>query len=301
MTPEMSMEIRLIDSKEIDAKRWDELVQKTGATVYNHRHYLDSLSENWLAVIWGDYDGAIAIPYSIRLGIKGIFTPNFIRALDWMGQKPGNMVEVEKILKQHFKRADFNVNQQLFSDCEERIYQNIASEDLISLGSQTKRGIKKFEKTALSIEKMKVEDVFPLVVSELRSKVKDLNDNDFQRFEKLLFDYDRNQCTCYGIRSENLHAAIILIEWDAEVLYIKGGVDEFGKQNGLMHALMFDAIQRAFKKGKSFSFEGSFVSSVRQFNLGFGAADKVYYNWEWDNSPWWFRLLLKLKKYFKQF
>lgn len=293
----MFEEIQLIERKYIDIDRWDELVRTTGAAVYNQRYYLDSLSENWCAVIWGDYAGAMAVPYSIRLGVKGIFTPNFIRALDWIGEKPGNLMEIEMLLKQHFKRANFNTGQQLFSGCEERIYQVIETEDAVSIGSQTKRGIKKFEKTGLFIEKMEVEDVLPVIVSELRAKVKDLNNNDFKRFEKLLLHYDRNQCSCYGIRGSSVHAAIILIEWNNEILYIKGGVDEFGKQNGLMHALMFDRIKDAFKNGKIFSFEGSFIPSVRQFNLGFGAKDKAYYSWKWDHSPWWFRLLLKMKQW----
>ena len=143
---------------------------------------------------------------------------------------------------------------------------------------------------------METPEAIPLVFSELREKVKSLNEIDFRRFEALLSNYDRESCYCYGIRGEVIHAAIILIKWKNEVLYIKGGVDEFGKQNGLMHALMADSIKNAFKDGAKFSFEGSFVPSVRRFNLGFGAKDKVYYSWKWDNSPWWFRLLLTLKR-----
>jgi hypothetical protein len=292
----MADTLQLIHRTEIDVARWDTLVQQSQASVYNQIFYLDTLSENWYAIVLNDYQGAMAVPYTVRLGIKGIFTPNFIRSLDWMGKKPIDFFQVELLLKKEFSRCDLNTGQQLFSQSKELTYQHFDSEDEISLGSQTKRGIKKFEKTALVIEKINISEALPLIVSELRGKVKSLTESNFKQFETLLLNYDEQRCHCYGIRGEAIHAAIILIEWNNEVLYIKGGVDEFGKQNGLMHALMADSIRNAFKNGSKFSFEGSFVSSVRQFNLGFGAKDKLYYSWKWDNSPWWFKLLLKFKK-----
>lgn len=292
----MSNVLKLIHRREIDENRWNMLVSQPEISVYNQLYYLDVLAENWCAVVLDDYRGAIAVPYTIRAGVKGIFTPNFIRALDWMGEEPVDFLKVESLLKKEFKRGDFNTTQQLFSSGTELVYQCFDSEDEFSLGSQTKRGIKKFEKTDLVIEKIEISEAIPLVFSELREKVKSLNEIDFRRFETLLINYGRELCYCYGVRGEVIHAAIILIKWKNEVLYIKGGVDEFGKQNGLMHALMVDSIRNTFKDGYKFSFEGSFVPSVRQFNLGFGAKDKIYYSWKWDNSPWWFKFLLKLKK-----
>lgn len=290
----MSTKIEIVERKNIDTERWKELVRSSEATVYNQLFYLDTLSENWCALVIDDYKGALAIPYSIRLGVKGIFTPNFIRSLDWMGTKPENFEAVEKLLRKQFRRANFHTTTQLFSNSENRVYQSFEKNGVLNFDSQTKRGIKKFEKTGLQIELLPIEMVLPLVVGELKEKVKDLRQIDFQRFEALLLNYP---CFCYGIKSnETVHAGIILIEWNNEILYIKGGVDAFGKQNGLMRALMASQISKAIEEGKTFNFEGSSVPSVRQFNLGFGATESIYYSWKWDNSPWWFRFLLKFKK-----
>lgn len=290
----MSNKIEIVERKYIDSKKWEQLVLSSKATVYNQVEYLDALSENWCALIIDDYSGALAIPYTIRLGVKGIITPNFIRSLDWMGEKPANFSDIELLLKKQFRRANFHTNTALFKNSEERVFQFIKKDTTLNWGSQTKRGIKKFEKTGLTIENIPIETVLPLVIDELRSKVKDLNTTDFQRFENLLLNYP---CFCVGIQSTNgIHAGIILIEWNNEILYIKGGVDEFGKKHGLMHALMAHQLSKTLEEGKDFNFEGSSVESVRQFNLGFGASENVYFSWKWDNSPWWFRLLLKLKK-----
>lgn len=291
----MLHELQIIERSQLDTNRWNELVKSSNASVYNQLHYLDTLSENWCALVWGDYAGAMAIPYTVRLGVKGVFTPNFIRSLDWMGEKPDDFRDVERLLRKQFKRANFNTNEALFSDSSERVYQYFETEEALQLGSQSKRSIKKFEKTGLQVEQINVSEALPLVISELQAKVKELKAVDFQRFEKLLLEYDTNQCHCYGIKGETLHAAIILIEWNNELLHIKSGVDTFGKQHGFMHALMNDVIQKTFEQGKKFSFEGSFVDSVRQFNLGFGAKDKTYFSWIWDASPWWFNLIQKIK------
>lgn len=292
----MQQKIQFIDRNLIDEKKWEQLVQKTGATVYNQLIYLDTLAENWMALIVNDYEAGIALPYTIRLGVKNLYTPNFIRAVDWMGEIPHNKEQIESDIKQRFHRANFNLNQELFSETKQIVFQVIEDRESIVLGSQTKRGIKKFEKTGLEIKQCSINDALPLIVNELRSKVESLRDIDFTRFEKLLLNYNQSSLTCYGIESDKtIHAAIILIEWGKVVLHIKSGVDDYGKKNGLMHALMYAVIERTINNKRTFSFEGSFVASVKQFNIGFGAKNRVYYSWNWNHSPWWFKMLQKLK------
>lgn len=292
----MSNEIRIVKRSELDSNKWMDLVHQSDASVYNQIHYLDSLAEHWVALVLGDYQGGMAIPYTIRLGVKGIYTPNFLRAVDWMGERPADFSKVETLLKANFTRAHLKVNQAIFDTQAEFFFQQINQWEDVKLGSQSKRSIKKFDKTGLQIESIRLDEALPLVVDELKAKVKGLRTIDFLRFQNLLLNYDPDKCFCFGIRGNGLHAATILIEWKDQWLYIKGGVDAYGKQHGCMHALMYDSIQRAFDKGKRFSFEGSTVDSIRQFNLCFGAKDQTYFSWNWNHSPWWFRILLTLRK-----
>jgi len=292
----MSKEIRIVKRRDLDYNKWMKLVNENNSTVYNQVHYLDSLSEHWLAVIVGDYQGGMAVPYTIRLGVKGIYTPNFLRAVDWLGEKPTDFGKVASLLKEKFTRANLNINQELFDVKSTLFFQKLDDSSTFKLGSQSKRSIKKFKKTELAISSITIEEALPLVVGELKSKVKGLKTIDFLRFQNLLLNYDSEKCFCFGVRGSSLHAAAIIIEWNNQWLFIKGGVDAFGKQNGCMHALMQECIQKAFENGKKFSFEGSNVESVRQFNLGFGAVNQPYFNWNWNNSPWWFRLLLTIRK-----
>ncbi|MEZ4890098.1 MAG: hypothetical protein R2779_05925 [Crocinitomicaceae bacterium] len=51
------------------------------------------------------------MPYTIRLGVKGLFTPNFIRSLSWLGDLPNDFNDVEIKLKNEFKRANYHIDQ----------------------------------------------------------------------------------------------------------------------------------------------------------------------------------------------
>ena len=83
--------MELISKNNIDRKRWDQLVESTpGATVYNRSLFLDALAEDWCVVIIGEYQAGMAIPFTRRMGVKGIYTPNFIRSLNWLGSPLGD-------------------------------------------------------------------------------------------------------------------------------------------------------------------------------------------------------------------
>lgn len=293
----MNNRLQIVERANINEEKWNQLLQRSSASVYNQLYYLDSLSEHWCALIYDDYKGAIALPYTIRLGVKGLFTPNFIRSLSWLGDLPNDFNDVEIKLKNEFKRANYHIDQLLFKEISERVFQLIKSSEQIKIGSQTKRALKKFEKSGMIIQQVEISRGIDLIVKELQNKVKNLREIDFVRFKQLLLHYNLSTISCWTAqKNDSIHASLILIEWNNEVLYIKGGVDEIGKKEGAMHGLMHQVIQTTLKHNKIFSFEGSTIESVRQFNCGFGAADSVYYMVKWDNSPWWFKLLNKLRK-----
>src|SRR5690606_30728753 len=98
--------MQLVPQDKIDRKRWDQLVASTKeATFYNASRVLDALAENWSVLIIGDYEGGMAVPFSVRLGVKGIYTPNFVRSLNWLGKQPEDFSAVEALLRQEFKRC----------------------------------------------------------------------------------------------------------------------------------------------------------------------------------------------------
>lgn len=292
--------MKLLDQKNIDRKRWEDLVLRNeDATIYNQSIFLDELAENWMLLVNDEYTIGLPIPYTIRLGVKGVYTPNFIRTIDWVGLNNANqqqiISEAQSILKQNFKLVHLKMIKPSFDGMStDLIFQEV--QGVLSMNSQAKRSIKKFLKSDLTIQNVQIEQVLTVVSEELTEKVKDLNENDINRFEALLTSYPTEKLWVLGVLENNeVVGGLVFIKWKNTFHYVKGGARKSAKDQGAMYAMMESAINYAFDQNLKVDFGGSNVAGVRQFNTAFGGTDIHYSEWKWDNSPFWFKLLKKLK------
>jgi len=288
--------LKIIESNNIDRKKWNLLAEQSKVSFQNFSLFLDTLSENWCAIILDNYRGGIAIPYTVRLGIKGVFSPPLTSPLSWLGEKPDNFAEINLMLRNYFKRAYFTSYEQLLPDGEKRIYQRIKYQNDYEVSYSTRRNLSKFKRKNLTIQEIEVSQSLSFVFSTLGNKV----DVGSQKFTRQLTSFFRSypQCYCYGIKNETqdiLHACVILVESSTEITSLYCASDTFGKKNKMMYALIHRGIQLSISKKKDFNFGGSSIESIRAFNLRFGSEDNFYYCWKWENSPWWFRFILKLR------
>lgn len=292
--------MKLIPKDTIDRARWDNLVLKdANASIYCQSLFLDHLAENWMLLINEDYSCGIPIPFTVRLGVKGIYTPNFIRTVDWVGLTENNRLETiaqaESILKNNFKLASLRTLKNHFStSSDEWVFQEL--EGTIKLNSQAKRSCKKFQKSDLTIELVELNTVLPIVSEELMEKVVSLRIIDIQRFESFLESFPEAKMKVFGTkRKDEILGGLIFIEWKNTFHYVKGGARKEAKDQGAMYAMMEFAIDYGLSKGLKIDFGGSNVKGVRQFNAAFGGVDVPYFEWKWDNSPFWFKTLKALK------
>jgi len=290
--------LQLIESQHIDKEKWNLLAQQTKVSFQNFSLFLDTLAEHWCAIILDDYRGGIAIPYTVRLGVKGIFAPPMTAPFSWIGEKPDNFAEINLILRKKFQRSYYTHYDSLFYNNQTKIYQRINYTSDYKISYSTRKNVHKFERTGLKIQKVNVEQILEFVVSELHTKMNVLTPHFVARLRIFLSNYEHNYC--YGIfdtDTNRLHAGMILLESHNEITSIHCATDAFGRKNRMMYALTHKAILLAMEKRKDFNFGGSSIDSIRYFNHRFGAEDNFYYCWEWDNSPFWFHLLLKLRNW----
>lgn len=292
--------MKLIHQEDIDKERWDKLVlSDQGASIYCQSVFLDSLAENWSLLIDDNYSCGLPIPFTVRLGVKGIYTPNFIRTVDWVGLTENNRLETiskaESILKKNFKLASLRMLGNHFSRSNsEWVFQELVGE--IKLNSQAKRSCKKFQKSDFIIERVELNDVLSIVSEELMDKVASLRIIDIERFESFLHAYPKAQMHVFGTKKKDeILGGLIFIEWKNTFHYVKGGARKEAKDQGAMYAMMEFAINHALSQGMKIDFGGSNVKGVQQFNAAFGGVDVPYFEWKWDHSPFWFKSLKALK------
>ena len=89
------MRIRYFKNNEINYYRWDRCIKNSfNSLIYGYSWYLNTVCQNWDALIEGDYETVMPLPIVRKLGFKGIKTPNFIGSLGIFSSK---LISNEKI------------------------------------------------------------------------------------------------------------------------------------------------------------------------------------------------------------
>jgi len=292
--------IQLIDSQFIDEKKWDQLVERTQANIQNQRVFLDSLCENWSAIIVGDFIAAMALPYTKRAGLKGLFAPPITAPLSWMGECLPDMDKVKELIEKNFSRGRLTAYQPLFSDFSIQTIQTVPYHDNYVISYNTKHNINKFKRTKLNVQSIDIHRVLTFIQTELNEQMSVFTPAFTGRLERFFNQCDPSLLHSYAIcdnsTEQSICAGLICVESPGELNALFCASNAYGKKHRMMYALMHHAIQVARSKQKLFNFGGSSIPSIRYFNLRFATQEQTYYCWEWDNSPYWFRSLMKLKQ-----
>lgn len=65
----------LISAERLDKGAWDDFVTQHKATIFSTSTYLDATADNW-SVYWKkDENWGVALPFTVRLGVKTLYQP----------------------------------------------------------------------------------------------------------------------------------------------------------------------------------------------------------------------------------
>lgn len=297
--------MKFIQRKDIDLKKWDALVKSDSKnSAFSLSTYLDAVSENWCVLTDDNYSNGIALPFTINFGVKTCYTPIFVRLLDWCGEKKVEDQTFISLLKKEFAAGQLSSSLLLSEEPkEEFVCQFIEKDQEVVLNSQAKRMLAKFKKSSMSFEFVtSTDEVFQHIYKELPKKVSSLNDRSLSSLEKLVAQLQaENLLKVLVVKEEKVVVGgIFLVEFKGSLLYLKGAFTAESKKEGAMYAIMEKAIAYSKEKGLNFDFGGSRVEGVRRFNVNLGGEDRVYYSYNWDNAPLWFKWLKKAKHAWKR-
>lgn len=296
--------MKIIDRENIEIEKWDALVKSNPEnSVFSLSAYLDAVAENWCIYVDAEYSRGIALPFTIRLGVKTCYTPIFVRYLEWFGEKSIDGKALLEILKKEFPQGHFSCKDLHTETTEKLIFQAISKDQVPVFGSQAKRMFAKFEKSKMAIDLSNEEkQIMQHIYAELPKKVASLNSTSLPKLEKLIIALKTLDLleTIVVKDKEELVGGLFLVEFNNSVLYLKGAFTPESKKEGGMYAAMKTAVTLAKQKGLNFDFGGSRVEGVRRFNVNLGGEDIMYFSFQWDNSPIWFKVLKKAKQTWKK-
>lgn len=292
--------MKIIEREHIRIDLWNSLVANTPESgFFSYAWYLDATAENWCVLVNEDYSAGIALPFTKKLGVELLYTPIFVRYVEWLGDSSFSK-EANRLIRERFSNMHISIRTKLLGvGYEEYVYQEIRSVNERKLGSQGKRMLNKAAKNELSVL---VEDdyhpVLDIVKSELKGKFEGIDSTSLLALEKL-FEAGSAQgvLKTYTLKNEG---GIVCFENKHSLLYLKGTVSSKMKEKGGMYLALNMAIVHALTENKVFDFGGSRVEGVKRFNHNLGGSDVHYYCYKLDRTPFWFKFARRIKKTWKK-
>lgn len=286
--------MRIVQRKNIDVKLWDEKIENSPLqNPFIHSWALNATATDWWAVVNDDYSFLLPLPIDNKWGVKRVRQHYFSRQLDWIGSE-NQFQQALVLVKKQFKEFDFGVSLTTSIEKTKRFqWLNYAEEIMYS--KNTKRILKK--KHFEVVEKKEVEKFLEIYKNNAFQKFKQPTEN-LYRLERLIeVVFSKNKAKMFVIEEDNeVKAAAIFIDYKTTRTYLIGDATPEMKKKGAIFYLLDYGIQNAPNNCEIFDFGGSNVDSVANFYKKMGGKDSFYSHVHWENYPFWFSLLKRLKR-----
>jgi hypothetical protein len=292
--------LKLVPRKEIDVLKWDDLIAHSPAeTIYPYCWYLDTVAENWSALIVDDYRFVMPLVWKKKVGMKYIYQPFYTQQLGVFSREyvePELIQRMLKILYKKFRFAGLNFNaknlvgeEKPFTVDDKSNYVMTLNQDYDThykgFSSNAKRNIKKSMEFSEQVERnLPVEE---LVRLKRENDVIRRSEADYRWLEKVLETIQQNDAgKIYAIRKESeISAAAFFAFSKTRGIYLLSASSQKGKEQRGMFRIVDNFIQDYAGSGIILDFEGSNLPSVARFFAGFGAQADIYQGVSFNRLP----------------
>jgi hypothetical protein len=305
---ESPTDIRYLERNEIDISKWDRcILQAPNGLIYARSFYLDSMAENWSALVAGDYQYVMPLTWNKKFGFTYLYQPYFTKALGVFGMQ--GALEISSFLEaipEKFKYWDIDLNENNFVSYEnKKLNQYARTNYFLSLQEEYDHIKLQYKRLANRMKKKAIENQLQILRGENPAMVIDFYRKDYAKQHRSIpvSIYER-LANCTGIAMENQLAdtylarsangetlAYYIILQDEHFIYsLLGGSSMEGKKLGAFY-LLTDAIIRDHAGTKKiFRFEGSDIPGISFFDTLFGPEKISYQHLVMNKLPFPFRL-----------
>ncbi len=293
------MNIIYIKHKDINKNRWDEVITLSpNGRIYAYSWFLDAFTGNrWDALIIGDYEYIMPIPWIRKFGICSVLTPIGIQQLGIYSTKEISTDLFELFIKKipyKYRYINLNVN------CDE---QNFSDEiiltrkinyylDINKPYIEVRRGYRKNTIRNLKTEEYFIFEYSTDIDAVLKSTVKYIfpttNHEKYEIYRKAHYiALERGNVLCCLLKDEKgneLASALFLID-RKRVYYMMSVQTPEGKKKNAIYFLIDQFIQQNCRKIEILDFEGSNIPSIAEFFSRWGSSVEYYTNVELFRFP----------------
>ncbi len=300
--------LKYIKQKDIDFNKWDRcIIKSVNGLVYAYSWYLDIVSPDWDALVYGDYEIVMPLTLNKKFGFKYLYQPFFTQQLGvFSSSKIDDAILklfLESILTK-YKFIDINLNKynkpvdsDKFTITNRVTYELDLIEDYSAIyakySDNHKRNLKKARQNKLSvIQGLMPNEVFNLVSKNI--KIPNLGGNNINMLRQLIAaGIRKNLAYLYGVYDKNnmLVAAAYFIRTRDKVCFILSVSSEEGKALRAMFLVIDTFIKDFAGRNLTLDFEGSNIDGIARFYRGFGANKFIYSNIRVNRLPFPINLL----------
>ena len=300
--------IRYLERNEIDIVKWDLCIEKaSNGVIYARSFYLDTMTENWSALVSGDYHSVMPLTWNRKFGIKYLYQPYYTKVLGVFG----NTTEISGFINaipEKFRYWDIDLNENNYvSGVNQRLLSRERTNYFLSLENEYPQISQHYKRLANRMIKKAINSRLQIFRGEDPALIVQLYQRDYaSRHLKISNSIYKKLAQCSAIAFNNKQAetylaksisgeilAYYMVLIDQNFIYsLIGGSTLEGKLQGAFYLLTDSAIRDHAGSGKTFRFEGSDIPGVAFFNTLFGTQKRYYQHLVMNRLP----LILRLFK-----
>lgn len=295
--------IRYLKHDDIDPAKWDACIERAAnGLIYAYSFYLDHLSTHWDALVLGDYEAVMPLPWRKKFGIHYLYQPTFIA----QGGVFGNTVDEEMVgnflqaIPKKFRLIEINLNPgNIFSvptgfenlGTNYVLPLNASYQDIYSNYKENHKGsIKRAINSGCIVKtNIAVDEIIAISKEQLRTVVT-ISDDHWNRFRQLYqYLHQLQKAVTYGIfnQQDQLLASGVYFFSHNRAYYILAGNHPNGKTLGASHYLIDRFIADYAGSNLLLDFEGSDIRDLAFFYSRFGANAEAYPVIRINRLPWY--------------
>ncbi len=293
------MEIQHLKHYQIDTAKWDSAIENSELPLfYALSWYLDIVSPDWEALVYGDYEAVMPLTVKSKYGLQYIIQPDFAQQLGFFCKakfsnvyndfirKTSELYKYSNIQLNYKNLAITNYNFQTRINCElnlSKTFQDIFK----NYNTNTKRNISKANKNNLEFVKDLCKS--DLIQFTKRNSIENLSKTQFRNLEQIIIESEKQGVgQGYGILNEKkeLLAVAFLINKYNRLTYLVSASNAEGKEKRAGFYLMNELLKLNAESNKIFDFEGGNFPNTASFYKGFGAVEIKYYGLKINKLPW---------------
>ncbi len=300
--------IQYLEHKKIDKQKWDSCISAAGnGLIYAYSFYLDHMSPNWDALVSGDYEIVMPLPWKKKWGILYLQQPFLVAQTGVFGNGLSTSIVEDFIdaIPSKFRLIEIPLNRDNIIDSmphELSLRANYVldlrpsyNEMYSAYRENSKRNIKRAEKLGCTIVKnFAPEKVIDLALEQMRTREKVVIEN-ATRFKELYYLlHSEQKAVTYGIElNGKLISSCIFFFSHNRAYYILVGNHPDGKTIGASHMLIDAFIKDHAGQSMVLDFEGSDIRNLAFFYTSFGATLENYPFLRINNLPFYMKWLKK--------